>query len=188
MLAVLFMVAMVEFFRVYYEPIVGNNSRIPYSHDPLTTVFLTAMFAIFTMALRSYLNKNVIETYTSIRAPFSCDEKSFVLQRSKPTLKDIRYYRGAMLAQQTTISGRSNEYLVLIANAVYLLNTGSYGYLEAFDILSIVVFSLCSIWLMSATEFRYNIPSNRKIIEAEESGGKWVIEDRNGRRVTTHIP
>lgn len=188
LVATLFMGVAVQFFTTYYEPIVGELGRIPYKYDPLTPVFFTALFTIFSMIFRAFMNKQFFDMFIKNRSPFNTHEKTFTAREGLPKFSDAEQYKDAMLAKQNTMAFRYSEFAILSLNGLYLLAACFYGHLEIFDIVVLCAFTLASTWLTSATEFRYNIPSNKKILQSEMPGGKWVIEDKEGRRLATNLP
>jgi len=187
-ISILFMSLAVIFFTAYYKPIVGDFGRIPYEYDPLTPVFFTALFANFSMIFRTAMNKQFFDMFIKNRSPFNTHEKTFTAREGLPKFSDAEQYHDAMLAKQNTVAFRHSESAIISLNALYLLIACFNGHLEIFDVVALFTFTLCSAWLISATEFRYNIPSNRKIRNTEKSGGAWVIEDKEGRRVVTNLP
>jgi hypothetical protein len=187
-ISTLFMSLAVIFFTTYYKPIVGDFGRIPYEYDPLTPVFFTALFAIFSMIFRAFMNKQFFDVFIKNRSPFNTHEKTFTAREGLPKFSDAEQYKDAMLAKQNTMAFRYSEFAILSLNGLYLLAACFYGHLEIFDIVVLCAFTLASAWLTSATEFRYNIPSNKEILQSEMPGGKWVIEDKEGRRVVTNLP
>jgi hypothetical protein len=188
LIAILFLSVAVQFFTIHYEPILGDLGRIPYNYDPLTPVFLTSIFAVFSMSFRAFMNKQIFDLFIEHRSPFKTHEKTFTARKGLPKFNDAKKYHDAMLAKQNTMAFRRSEYAILSLNALYLFVSCFNGHLEALDVVLISAFTLCAAWLTSATEFRHNIPSNRHILQAELSGGKWVIEDKEGRRVVTNLP
>ncbi len=187
LIATLFLGFSVQFFTIYYEPIVGDLGRIPYFYDPLTPVFVTSVLTLFSMGFRTFMNKQFFDLFIKHRSPFNTHEKTFTAREKLPKFKDANNYCDAMLAKQNTMALRNVECVILSLNAIYVFTSCFSGYLEFLDVVLISAFSLCAAWFTSTTEFRHDIPSNKLIFLAELSGGKWVIEDKEGRRIVTQL-